>query len=227
LPKTPGSRQSGGVSRGVFITFEGSEGCGKSTQVRRLAERLQTAGRTVLVTREPGGTPVGEEIRHLLQFHPAGHGMKPETELLLFAASRAQLVREVIEPALAAGTVVIADRFLDSTTVYQGVARALDTDAVRFINGFAVGACRPDVTFILDLDPAVARRRLLRRLRPVDSPDRMEQQPEAFYEAVRVGYQQLAADETVRCVLLDGAVAAADIAARINQVLSERFPWLS
>src|SRR5438093_7928702 len=111
------------MSRGLFITFEGSEGCGKSTQIERLAKRLESAGRRVIVTREPGGTPIGEYIRHLLKFAPAGHAMKPETELLLFAASRAQIVRELIEPALRDGATVIADRLLDSTTVYQGIAR--------------------------------------------------------------------------------------------------------
>jgi len=114
------------MARGVFISFEGSEGCGKSTQIQRLAERLRAQGRRVLLTREPGGTEIGEQLRHLLQFSKAGHAMTPETELLLFAASRAQLVREVIVPNLTEGAIVLADRFLDSTTVYQGVARRLD-----------------------------------------------------------------------------------------------------
>src|SRR6266404_9303218 len=111
------------MSRGAFITFEGSEGCGKSTQVQRLAARLEQAGVRTLVTREPGGTPIGEKIRDLLQFAPESFGMTPEAEVLLFEASRSQLVRETILPALERGTVVISDRFADSTTVYQGVAR--------------------------------------------------------------------------------------------------------
>lgn len=193
------------MQRGLFVSFEGSEGCGKSTQIKLLAARCEEAGRRVLVTREPGGTPLGEEIRQLLQFSPLGHAMKDETELLLFTASRAQLTRESIEPALAEGVLVLADRFLDSTTVYQGVARRLDPEAVRFINDFAVGACRPDLTFVFDLDPAEARRRLLRRPRPLDQPDRMEHQPASFYEDVRAGYLALAAREPDRIRVLDAS----------------------
>jgi dTMP kinase len=183
---------------GVFITFEGSEGCGKTTQIQRLAARLKTAGLPILLTREPGGTPLGESIRHLLKFAEEGKDMVPEAELLLFAASRAQLVRRVIEPALESGHWVIADRFMDSTTVYQGVARRLDHEAVRFINDFAVGERQPDLTILLDVDPQEAHRRLLRRPRPVGGPDRMEQMPPEFYEAVREGYLTLARDEPER-----------------------------
>ena len=153
------------MPRGLFISFEGSEGCGKSTQIQRLAARLTRLEKTLLLTREPGGTEIGEHLRELLQHSPAGHAMCAETELLLFTASRAQLVREKILPALAGGTIVVADRFLDSTTVYQGVARRLDPGQVRAINRFAVGDCLPDLTFILDLDPALARARLA-ALRP-------------------------------------------------------------
>jgi dTMP kinase len=183
---------------GVFITFEGSEGCGKTTQIQRLAARLKEAGHPILLTREPGGTPLGESIRHLLKFAEEGRDMTPQAELLLFAASRAQLVRKVIEPALEAGSWVIADRFMDSTTVYQGVARRLDHEAVRFINEFAVGERRPDLTIVLDMDPREAHRRLLRRPRPVGEPDRMEQLPPEFYEAVREGYLALAREEPER-----------------------------
>src|SRR5206468_2173837 len=120
------------MSRLPFITFEGSEGCGKSTQVKKLATRFQQMGVPCLVTREPGGTPIGETIRELLQFAPHNAGMTPETELLLFEASRSQLVRETIKPALKGGVCVIADRFFDSTTVYQGAARKLDRQIVEF-----------------------------------------------------------------------------------------------
>jgi len=185
-------------THGVFITFEGSEGCGKTTQIERLAKHLNSEGIEVLLTREPGGTPLGESIRHLLKFAEEGKDMTPEAELLLFAASRAELVRRVIAPALDAGRWVVADRFLDSTTVYQGVGRQLDGEAVAMINDFAVGDRRPDLTFVLDLDPAEARRRLLRRPRPVGAPDRMEQLPEDFYAAVRQGYLALAHDEPGR-----------------------------
>src|SRR3989440_1697236 len=143
-----------------FITFEGSEGCGKSTQVQRLAARLQRSGVPYLVTREPGGTPIGETIRELLQFAPHNAGMTPETELLLFEASRSQLVRETIKPALERGLCVIADRFFDSTTVYQVAARKLDRQIVEQLNAFAVGDCVPDITFVLDVDVTSARSRM-------------------------------------------------------------------
>jgi dTMP kinase len=186
------------LPHGVFITFEGTEGCGKTTQIQRLAERLEKAGEPVLLTREPGGTPLGETIRNLIKFADEGKDMTPESELLLFAASRAQLVRRVILPALEEGKWVIADRFLDSTTVYQGVARRIDFEAVRAINEFAAGPRLPDVTFLLDLDPAEARRRLLRRPRPLGALDRMEQMPPDFYEAVREGYLSLAREDPDR-----------------------------
>jgi dTMP kinase len=186
------------MPRGVFITFEGSEGCGKTTQIHRLAARLEKAGQPILLTREPGGTPLGESIRHLLKFAEEGRDMTPETELLLFAASRAQLVRRVIAPALEAGHWVIADRFLDSTTVYQGVARRLDQEAVRFVNEFAVGEWLPDLTILLDVDQAETHRRLLHRTPLPGAPDRMEQMPPQFYEAVREGYLTLARDEPDR-----------------------------
>ena len=128
---------------GFFVSFEGSEGCGKSTQIRLLVESLLAAGNTPVVVREPGGTPIGETIRHLLQHSVEGRAMKPETELLLFAASRAQLVRQEILPALQAGRIVISDRFLDSTTVYQGVARNIAPEIVESINRFAAGPRLP------------------------------------------------------------------------------------
>ena len=149
-----------------FITFEGSEGCGKSTQVSLLAERLTKAEVPLLVTREPGGTAIGEKIRHLLKFAPESVAMTPETELLLFEASRSQLVREIIQPALDRGTVVLSDRFADSTTVYQGVARRLNQEMVGHLNTFAVGQCWPDLTFLLDIDVDTARARMMRRVRP-------------------------------------------------------------
>jgi dTMP kinase len=207
--------------RGVFISFEGSEGCGKSTQIQHLAERLRRDGQRVLLTREPGGTEIGEQLRHLLQHSKAGHAMAAETELLLFTASRAQLVRESIIPALADGVTVLADRFLDSTTVYQGVARRLDSAQVAAINGFAVGPLRPDVTIILDLDPAVACCRLLQRTLELD---RMESQPSAFFEAVRAGYLAVARENPARVRLLDGAESVETVASKIWEQLAPFFP---
>lgn len=212
------------MSRGAFITFEGSEGCGKSTQVLRLAARLEQAGIRVLITREPGGTAIGEKIRDLLQFAPESFAMTPETELLLFEASRSQLVRETIRPALEQGTAVISDRFFDSTTVYQGVARKLEPEIVATLNNFAVGPDCPDLTIILDVDVATARARMLRRVRPVAVVDRMEQEPIEFYERVCEAYRALARSEPDRFILIDGAKSPDEIENQIWDAVSHRFP---
>jgi dTMP kinase len=205
-----------------FITFEGSEGCGKSTQVQRLAARLQQIGVPFLVTREPGGTPIGETVRELLQFAPHNAAMTPEAELLLFEASRSQLVRETIKPALERGLCVIADRFFDSTTVYQGAARKLDRQIVERLNAFAVGDSIPDITFVLDVDAATAQSRMPKPRRA----DRMEQQPVEFYERVREAYRELAEREPERIVLIDGTQAPDEIDNEIWKTLCERFPAL-
>ncbi len=205
-----------------FITFEGSEGCGKSTQVHRLAARLEKSGVPYLVTREPGGTPIGETIRELLQFAPHNAGMTPETELLLFEASRSQLVRETIKPALERGVCVIADRFFDSTTVYQGAARKLDRRIVEQLNVFAVGDCVPHITFVLDIDAATARSRMKERRRA----DRMEQEPAEFYERVRGAYRELAAREPNRVAMIDGSRKADEIETDIWKMVCSRFPNL-
>ncbi len=210
------------MARLPFITFEGSEGCGKSTQVQLLANRLDMAGIPFLITREPGGTAIGESIRELLQFAPQSAGMTPETELLLFEASRSQLVREVIKAALERGECVIADRFFDSTTVYQGVARKLDRKIVRQLNAFAVGDCIPDITFLLDADLETARSRMKGPRRP----DRMEQQADEFYEQVRDGYQELAKWQRDRIVVIKGWQSPEEIAKEIWEMLSSRFPNL-
>jgi len=188
---------------GLFISFEGGEGCGKSTQIGALKARLESAGRTVLQTREPGGTPLGESIRHLLQHDESGHGMCPEAELCLFAASRAQHVRELIAPALAADQIVLCDRFLDSTTVYQGVARAIDAEKVDQINQFAIGTTRPDLTILIDLPPEIGLARV--HARSDGQLDRMEQEAIEFFQAVRQGYLNLAANEPERFRVLDGS----------------------
>jgi dTMP kinase len=206
-----------------FITFEGSEGCGKTTQVQRLAARLERLGISYLVTREPGGTPIGETIRELLQFAPHNSGMTPETELLLFEASRSQLVREVIKPALKRGLCVIADRFFDSTSVYQGAARKLDREMVERLNAFVVGDCAPDITFVLDVDAATAAFRMQKPRKA----DRMEQQPAEFYERVREAYRELAKRDRNRVVLIDGSRDANQIEHEIWEMLCSRFPVLA
>jgi dTMP kinase len=207
-----------------FITFEGSEGSGKSTQADRLAARLRQCGVPYIVTREPGGTPVGESIRDLLQFAPHNSNMAPETELLLFAASRSQLVREIIKPALERGICVIADRFFDSTTAYQGAARKLDREFIERVNAFAVGDCVPDITFVLDVDASTAESRMRREPRKAD---RMEQQPDEFYERVREGYRQLATHEPKRIVLINASGDAGEIEKQIWKALCSRFSVLA
>jgi dTMP kinase len=207
-----------------FITFEGSEGSGKSTQADRLAAHLQRCEIPYILTREPGGTPIGESIRDLLQFAPHNSNMTPETELLLFEASRSQLVREVIKPALERGMCVIADRFFDSTTVYQGAARKLDREMIERVNAFVVGDFVPDITFVLDVDAATAESRMQRELRKAD---RMEQQPAEFYERVREGYRELAAQEPKRIVMIDGSGDVDEIEKQIWKALSSRFSVLA
>ena len=189
--------------QGILISFEGSEGCGKSTQIHRIADRLEEFDhREVVVTREPGGTQIGEDIRHLLMHADASEAMHPETELLLFAASRAQLVREIIYPAVNEGKIILCDRFLDSTTVYQGVARQIAEDPVTQINNFAVGEIIPDLTIILDIPPEVGLERIKHRVS--DMPDRMEQENVEFYGKVREGYLHLARSLPKRFFVVDG-----------------------
>lgn len=207
-----------------LITFEGSEGCGKSTQVERLAAFLQKRGIATAVFREPGGTAIGEAIRHLLQHSEENHAMTPESELLLFEASRSQLVREKIHPALQRDEWIICDRFLDSTRVYQGAGRKLDRGTVKLINAFAVNGCIPDLTFILDIDRATARLRLANRKKV---RDRLEEQPEEFHDRVISAYRELAKDEPKRVVLIDGRRSADAIEDEIRQTISSRFPDLA
>ena len=205
---------------GVLISFEGSEGSGKSTQIARLAAQFQQAGREVLTTREPGGTEIGEQIRNLLVHNSKGDEMCAETELLLFAAARAQLVREVIAPALLRGAIVLSDRFLDSSTVYQGIGRNLAADPVSPINRFAVGNVMPDLTVVLDVPEEVSLARLKRRASGL--PDRMERQNVEFYRKVREGYLVLARGLPERFVLLDGTQPEDVIERRIRAELAAR-----
>ncbi len=199
---------------GLFITFEGTEGGGKSTQAARLAERLRALGRAVRVLREPGGTPIGEEIRHTLKHSEANRAMTPEAELLLMNASRAQLVREVIRPALADGEIVVCDRFHDSTTAYQGHGRQLDLARVKAVIDFAVGDTRPHLTLWLrvPLEISEARRTSRQSLQPAPR-DRFEEADRAFFERVERGYEAIAAAEPRRVQVIDatqGIDAVAD-----------------
>jgi len=189
-----------------FISLEGGECVGKSTQIERLAERLRGLGHKVIVTREPGGTALGESIRHLLKHAPEGRGMTPYTELLLFLASRAELVRKVIMPALDQGTWILCDRFLDSTTVYQGAGRKLPTEIVERVNAFVVGTYVPSLTLVLDLEPEAARQRQLARNAAAGANfDRMEAEPLDFFERVRQGYFEVAKAHPSRVKILPAA----------------------
>jgi len=195
--------------KGLFITFEGVEGCGKSSQLALLADRLRQLGHTVRVTREPGGTPIGEEIRHTLKHSKDNSAMTWEAELLLMNASRAQLVRELIRPALARGEIVLSDRFYDSTTAYQGHGRQLDLAAVQAIIDFAVGETRPDLTLLLCVPPEVSALRL--RSRQAILPfvrDRIEEGDRAFFDRVAHGYELIARAELQRIKKVDGYQAA-------------------
>ena len=187
---------------GTLISFEGSEGSGKSTQIARLAEHFQKAKREVVTTREPGGTEIGEQIRNIIVHNSKGDEMCAESELLLFAAARAQVVREVIAPALMRGAIVLSDRFLDSSTVYQGIGRNLAADPVEQINRFAVGNVMPDLTIVIDVPTEVSLARL--RQRASDLPDRMERENLNFYTKIREGYLVLAKGMPQRFVVIDG-----------------------
>ena len=206
---------------GLFITFEGGEGCGKSTQIAALKARLEAMGKTVVQTREPGGTALGESVRNLLQYDDAGQGMSPEAELLLFAASRAQHVRELIAPAIAEGQIVLCDRFLDSTTVYQGFARAIDSKKVDTINQFAIGDTNPDLTILIDLPPEIGLARV--HARSDGQLDRMEKEAIEFFQAVRQGYLDLAKSEPKRFLVLDGSQSVEELETQIWQRVEATF----
>ena len=189
---------------GLFITFEGTEGGGKSTQIALLADRLRKLGHRARVLREPGGTPIGEEIRHLLKHHPANEVMMPEAELLLMNASRAQLVLEVIRPALTAGEIVLCDRFYDSTTAYQGYGRQLNLDQVKSVIDFAVGRTRPHLTLLLHVPPQVSEARRQTRQAAAGGPrDRFEEADRAFFRRVELGFQHIAEAEPERVLVID------------------------
>ncbi len=205
---------------GRLISFEGSEGSGKSTQISRLAARFLRLKRDVVTVREPGGTELGEQIRNIIVHNSKGDEMCAETELLLFAAARAQLVRQVIAPALVAGKIVLSDRFLDSSTVYQGIARNLAADPVAQINRFAIGNIMPHLTIIIDVPTEVSLARL--KQRTTDLPDRMERENIDFYKKVREGYLVLAKGMPERIVVVDGTKSADVIEKKIWSAVRER-----
>ncbi len=215
------------MSKGLFISFEGTEGCGKSTQVKLLANQLTALGYRVRTLREPGGTPIGEEIRHTLKHSQHNHAMTAEAELLLMNASRAQLVREVIRPALAAGEIVVCDRFYDSTTAYQGYGRELDLEKVKAVIDFAVGETRPKLTLFLHVPPEVSAARL--RSRQANLPfvrDRIEEADRKFFERVAHGFGVIAATEPQRVKSINGVKPVEMVCAKIWDLVHPLLPRL-
>jgi dTMP kinase len=199
--------------RGRFVTFEGGEGSGKSTQIKMLAERLNGARLPTIVTREPGGSAGAEVIRHLV-LSGMGKLFGPETELLLFAAARDDHVNQVIKPALEQGTWVLCDRFTDSTRVYQGKLGKVDPKLIRAMERVTIGDLKPDLTFILDVPVAVGLQRAIRR-RGVAIADRFEGEGLGFHEKLREAYRQIAADDPGRCALIDANADAETVGERI------------
>jgi dTMP kinase len=209
------------MSKGCFITLEGTEGSGKSTQISFLADALRSQGYTVRTLREPGGTPIGEEIRHTLKYSKNNAAMTAEAELLLMNASRAQIVREVIRPALAIGEIVLCDRFYDSTTAYQGYGRGLALSMVQTIIDFAVGDTRPDLTLLLQIPHEVSEeRRLARQATLPFIRDRFEEGDRSFFQRVAQGYEALASAEPGRVKIIDGSGSVAAIRTAIWERVS-------
>ena len=199
---------------GFFITFEGTEGCGKSTHIKKLTGRLESQGHTVHTLREPGGTDCGEPIRQLLKHGP--DSLTAETELLLMNASRAQLVREVIRPALESGEIVLCDRFYDSTTVYQGIGRGINPEEVQRVIDFAVGDTRPNLTLLLQVPLETSEERLARRM----DTDRFEQADRAFFERVERGYRNLAQKYPERIHTIDADLSIEAVENKIWEIVS-------
>jgi dTMP kinase len=199
---------------GIFITFEGGDGSGKSTQLRFLIDWLVEEGHPFVQSREPGGTEIGVELRTLI-LHRRGY-IAPRAEALLYAADRAQNIATVVRPALAAGSVVVQDRYLDSSVAYQGAGRVLDASEVHGLSVWASEALTPDLTILLDVDPAVGRARIAG-----GEWDRLEEEQQDFHERVRAGYLSIAAAEPGRFLVLDATKSPHDLADLIRQRVSE------
>jgi dTMP kinase len=206
----------------VFITFEGPEGSGKSTQMRLLAERLRASGKEVFETAEPGGTPIGMQIRRVL-LDAQNQEMRPITELLLMFACRAQNVDQWILPALSEGKIVLSDRFTDSTLVYQGIARGLGAELVYEVDRIACRGLAPDLTLIIDIDTEAGLKRAHARNRKTqDQETRIDEQSVSFHQQVRRAYQQLAADEPQRVRLIDGSREMHAVAEEVWQTVQSK-----
>ncbi|HXG32346.1 MAG TPA: dTMP kinase [Bryobacteraceae bacterium] len=212
--------------RGLFLTFEGMDGCGKTTQMKRLAERLRGAGYEVVETVEPGGTAVGCAIRRIV-LDASHRELSPTAELLLYFASRAQNVEQVILPALRRGQIVLSDRFTDSTLAYQGAGRGLGEEVVRQLDRIATGGLKPDLTVLLDIDleTSLARARA-RNLAEPGAGTRMDEQAVEFYRRVRDAYERLAAQEPARFVIVDGRGEPEAVAEAVWKAVTARLPGL-
>jgi dTMP kinase len=205
---------------GLFIAFEGGDGAGKSTQTTELAEALESRGLTVLRTREPGGTPIGEKLRSLVLDHGHGH-IDAHTEALIFAASRAAHAAQVIRPALERGEVVISDRYIDSSVAYQGAGRSLGTDAVLQVNEWATSGLQPDLTVLLDVDPGLGRRR---RTEGDAAEDRLESEADEFHTRIRAAFLDLAAARPEHYLVLAAHLPVRELAALILDRVQSLLP---
>lgn len=205
------------LKRGFLLSFEGIEGCGKTTQLRELARRLRALGYHVVETREPGGVPISEQIRTIL-LAPSNRGMEARSEVLLYLASRAQHVAEKIRPALEKGAVVLCDRFADATMAYQGYGRRLGPRTIAHLNRFATGGLQPDLSIILDVPVSVG----LARKRRVGNLDRLDRESETFHQAVRSGYLRIAKEAPRRVRVVDGTVPTDAVAGAIERIVHPR-----
>ena len=206
--------------RGLFITFEGIEHCGKTTQSRLIADRLRNTRRSVVLTREPGGTPLGTAIRELV-LQPSTDPIDTTAELLLFAADRAQHVRTLIQPALADGKVVISDRVHDSTRAYQGYGRGIDMDTIDRAISLATGGLEPDLTILMDVDVETSR------ARAEANDDRIEQDSNAFFDRVRHGVLEIARNSASRIIVVNGTEPTQDVTARVADEVDRRLASLA
>ena len=205
------------MSKGIFITFEGSDGSGKSTQIKKLAEYLVAMGKEVVVTREPGGTDISEQIRGII-LDPNNKNESPVTEMMLYAAARAQIVAELIKPSIEEGKIVLCDRFVDSSIAYQAYGRGLG-DQVKIVNSYALQGLLPDVTFFLDITAEEGRK----RNKSTDKNDRMEQEAIEFHQRVYEGYKKIAEDNKDRVVVIDASKSIDQVFEEIKKVYDTKF----
>lgn len=213
------------VQLGYFVTFEGVEGCGKTTQIRLLAERLSAHGFGTTLTREPGGCAIADKIRAIL-LDADNSDMSPLTELMLYAAARAQHISEIVVPALNAGNVVLCDRFCDATVAYQSFGRGIDRGIIDLLNGHACQRVTPDLTILIDCDPSLGLTRARQRIEASSGPreERFELEELSFHQRVREGYQQLATEQPQRFIVIDGDDTVEDISTMIAVQVLARIP---